>query len=393
MALVKSYTFDFGRLIPALTDGNTVTAGLLWTMVHQLTGQLGGLTTGIWTCEGSADASTSGMDGVNRWWNGGVFNAALLPYAFSLAAARGWMVLKSPATLPGGPLWLLIDRSHPTGAGSDFGYTHCFISLSTVAPTIASTWARPTSIGTIACWWEKTAYGERASWRAGDTTFAVSRKCHLILADDGAFLWANNKLGGEIAGHLGVWPLLDTDAADLRSTVLIMGPDHANTAKVPWQLSSAGLGVGSSLALQGLCNYNLALNNAADEGTYSCRGMWGFAAKIGDTTSVLNLTPLVPISVREDTMGYNAGAIADPAFCNTAYPLDQIRNRYIEMPVYLRTARVPSAAFRSVRGKLRDIAWAINMGEGMNDPVGTDPITRVVWGDIWVPSPDATWSP
>ena len=396
MSFSSTYSYDWDRSVPSVADETAVSRGMLWTMVHQLTGQLGGLTEGIWTCAGSSDGTTAGMDGNNRWWNAGVFSAALMPYSGS--GVRGWMVLKSPDDLLGGPIWLNIYLG-PVPGVNDGSDTYCLeMFASTLAPTGGTTTARPTaSTSEIALYWAGSAdyYGsstELPSWRLGGD--ANTRKCYLTLAADGGFFWAAGRPGLGISCGMMVCPLLDTEATDHRGLVIHLGSDGGKMDKIPWGSSVSGVNAGSPFSVGHLnVNYNPVLNlDVAIPRTH--RSMWGFAAISGDSTAVLNYGTMTPAFLRVGNIntGWQAQpGIADPAFVNT-WTLDRIRNRYLEMPIYVYTARNVSASFNSIRGKLRDLNWGLGIAEGTNDPEGTSPITRVTWGDIWFPSPDQIWA-
>ena len=404
MALVGSYTYDWNRNIPSVASDTDIAAGLLWTFVHQLLGLLGGLTSGIWTCEGSSNGTVGAIDGVNRWWNGGTFSAALMPWAME-GSAHAWMVIKSPANFPGGQQWWLITRSTPAGQStspSDYDFTCFNVRASTQAFTGGSNTAPPTSaVAAINCYtifadgyWATN--GILHSVKLGTAGNTTNRRCHLTLASDGGFLWSSNIVGGKLNNGIGLIPLLDSEVTDLRAFVMLFLSEWTpGTTRVPWAGGYAGVNNTSNWSVIHLQqNLNSKILWLQRDQPRSQRAMWGFAAKSGNTTAALNCGPIVPVMLREAVFNAgNVGEVCDPAFLNN-YTLDTIRNRYIEMPVYVHTARVPSPpAMRGVRGKLRDVTWALGIPEGSNDPVGTDPITRVAWGDLWVPSPNQTWTP
>lgn len=86
-----------------------------------------------WTCEGSSDSSTAGMDASDRWTSS--FDGTKIVRA-SGAVAHSWIVLKSPVAL--GPYYLCIDWN----AANDQTVT---IVGSKNAFTGGSTTARPTA--------------------------------------------------------------------------------------------------------------------------------------------------------------------------------------------------------------------------------------------------------
>lgn len=122
---------------------NTTVLGLarsyLWFVKAFLKGEVGGATAGLWTCVGSSDAVTAGMDGTDRW--GATYNAAKIVRA-SGAVAHSWIVLRSPNFTAGGiagiPFYMTIDYN------SSFDYQVVF-TFSKAAPTGGTITARPTA--------------------------------------------------------------------------------------------------------------------------------------------------------------------------------------------------------------------------------------------------------
>jgi hypothetical protein len=113
---------------------------LFWVLKSYLRGEMGGATQGLWTCEGSSDGSTAGMDGVDRWT--ATYSAAKIPFGLA-AANRGWMVLKSPVQPNGVYAYLLLTNSAITGGVATLS---CMANLPFTGGTITT---NPTSSSLI----------------------------------------------------------------------------------------------------------------------------------------------------------------------------------------------------------------------------------------------------
>lgn len=122
---------------------NTTVAGLsksyLWFVKAFLKGEVGGATAGLWTCVGSSDSATAGMDGTDRW--GATYDGTKIVRA-SGAVAHSWIVLRSPNFTAGGiaavPFHMTIDYS------GTLDYQTVFV-FSKAAPTGGTITARPTA--------------------------------------------------------------------------------------------------------------------------------------------------------------------------------------------------------------------------------------------------------
>jgi hypothetical protein len=108
----------------------------LWTLKSQLRGEIGGATQGLWTVEGSSDGTTAGMDGTDRWTS--TYDLTKIPQGLG-AAARGWMVLKSPLQPNGVYIYLCLANSY-TGSS-----TYATIAFANLPFAGSSTTANPTS--------------------------------------------------------------------------------------------------------------------------------------------------------------------------------------------------------------------------------------------------------
>jgi hypothetical protein len=111
----------------------------LWFVKAFLKGEVGGATAGLWTCVGSSDSVTAGMDGTDRW--GATYDGTKIVRA-SGAVAHSWIVLKSPNFTAGGiaavPFYMILQYN------GTLDYQAIFI-FSKAAPTGGSITARPTA--------------------------------------------------------------------------------------------------------------------------------------------------------------------------------------------------------------------------------------------------------
>lgn len=144
----------------------------LWFVKAFLKGEVGGATAGLWTCVGSSDSVTAGMDGTDRW--GATYDGTKIVRA-SGAVAHSWIVLRSPNFTAGGitavPFHVTIDYS------GTLDYQAVFV-FSKAAPTGGTITARPTATDE----WVHTA----AQGQVNDAT-ALPYKFNGWLATDGNF--------------------------------------------------------------------------------------------------------------------------------------------------------------------------------------------------------------
>lgn len=180
MALEKTWQLDLNR---APSD-NTTVLGLsrswLWWQKAFLKGEIGGATAGLWTCVGSSDSVTAGMDGVDRW--GATFDPTKLVRA-SGAVAHSWIVLKSPNFTAGGitatPFYMTVQYNGTLD-------NQAIYVFSKAAPTGGSITARPTATDE---WVHSPTQGQ-----VNDNTTGAMR-FNGWLATDGNFAFAGIKAG------------------------------------------------------------------------------------------------------------------------------------------------------------------------------------------------------
>jgi hypothetical protein len=157
MAYERSWSFSFDNFYTA-TSQLDYCRWQFWALKALLTGQLGGLTQGLWTMYASCDSVTAGTmnDGVDRW--GSTYTPANIVRG-TAAAVRSWYVLKSP-TMNGVTVYVTFSFD-----GTDDRSATLMHSI--VAPTGGTTTARPTASGErpfsdslgLALYWNGAGFG------------------------------------------------------------------------------------------------------------------------------------------------------------------------------------------------------------------------------------------
>lgn len=202
MALSRLWYEDVNVAASDVSTAALLAKSLLWGWKALLRGQITG-TNGVngappagsrWTCEGSSDSATAGMDAVDRW--GATFDATKL-VRNTAGNAHSWIVLKSPAAM--GPLYLLLDWS----TGGDNTIT---IKASNAAFTGGSTTAAPTST-------KSWGYDARPF---NDGSSTVGHKLHRVTDADGNFWFFTRRNSSGIFHFLfGFTNLIDTRPNEL----------------------------------------------------------------------------------------------------------------------------------------------------------------------------------
>lgn len=360
--LLGTYTYDWDRAIAAYSDTAVTGKAILWNLVHQLTGQLqGGTVPGAWTVAGSSDGSTAGMDGVDRWWNSGTFSASLIPHATG-SSAHGWVVLQSPAALAP-RIYLLFSYNNST-----LNSTCPIARASFTAFTGGSVTADPTSTAAFTI---GTSAATPAGWLVSAGTAAL-HKTHLSLASDGAFFWGASRAGASFRVSLAVCKLLDTPAND-NYPVVTFKVDHTDAM----QLSFNNGFPSSNMSPASVASSWSAVFSEQDSGGGSTCDYANAHAWVGRTPSGGYLQRFRPIMPHMRWSG-----VSDATFNNYGGALCAMRQVYPEWPIWL--ASVTSGAY-GLRGRVRDLFMATGITELTVEPSGVDPITRVVWGNFWIP--------
>jgi hypothetical protein len=135
MAYERTWAFSFNN--PSTPTSVTLyTQYEMFNLKAMLTGQLGGLVTGLWSMYSSCDSVSFGNgDAVDHW--GSTFDATKIVNG-SGAAVRSWYVLKSPS-IAGSFWYLIVSWDVATGA------TYVSSFMCKTAPTGGTTTACPTS--------------------------------------------------------------------------------------------------------------------------------------------------------------------------------------------------------------------------------------------------------
>jgi len=143
MALSKTWYTTANRALDDVTTALRQGASGLFALKAFLKGEVSG-TNGpegarpgstFWTCKGSSDGATAGMDDVDRL--GATFDPSKWVRA-AAGVAHSWIVLQAPGTIQDAPWFLTIDYASTSDAVAAFYITK-------VLPTGGSITARPTS--------------------------------------------------------------------------------------------------------------------------------------------------------------------------------------------------------------------------------------------------------
>lgn len=162
---------------PDVTTAANVAKSWLWMLAAHLLGNVATGTTGgtrpagsLWTCEGSSDGVTAGLDAVNRWLT--AFDATKLVQAAN-GVAHSWIVLKSPTAA--GPIWLCIDLNSATTtiAGFTFSRTAFTGGTNLTRPTTTEGW-HPLLPGTAPIATTQITYINDTTAAAQNTHFTVN---------------------------------------------------------------------------------------------------------------------------------------------------------------------------------------------------------------------------
>lgn len=168
----KNYDYRINDLV--ISDGSSIirSQNLVWWWKDFLARAAN---TAPWTVEGSSDASTAGMDAVDRWTTS--FVAALVVYD-NPGTPHSWIVLKSPGLIGTRTWYILFDYNR-----NNF-WEQCDITLSDAEFTGGSTSNGPTTVG-------NTYFYDDIRVRGNEGTGV----CHGAIADDGTFWMSYARAG------------------------------------------------------------------------------------------------------------------------------------------------------------------------------------------------------
>ena len=163
----RNWSFSFNNLYTP-TSNTDDPQYALWAIKAMLLGQLGGLSSGLWTTYYSCNGVTAGTpgDGVDRW--GSTYTPANI---LSGTVAHSWYVLKSPL-MNGKTFYLLISYNQSSNLNAKF-------AMSAVAPTGGTATSDPI----LSQSWNFSASGYTAL-----PSFATTQllRFNLCLASDGS---------------------------------------------------------------------------------------------------------------------------------------------------------------------------------------------------------------
>lgn len=280
MALVQTWYSRVNVPYPDVTTTALVCKSNLWLRKAMLKGEVSTGTAGssgappagtYWTCAGSSDSATAGMDATDRWTSS--FDGTKIVRASS--GAHSWIVLQAPTALHSS-LYLLIDYLSSSDATAQFWW-------SLTAFTGGTTSARPTST-TERHWYD----GSTASTFETDTAASTTHNAHYSINSDGGFCWFSGRVGSAvIQNSWEVFKLVETKSGD--SNAIIHHSDGASGGINYIAGSSSSWGGGSaSTSGATMRNYNntASANNAVSLLGYYCLNST-FTAQMG-TINVLD---------------------------------------------------------------------------------------------------------
>jgi len=315
---------------PVTTSLQDLTRSWLWILKTVLMNELsGGTTSGsrpggsAWTCEGSSDSSTAGMDGSDRWTS--TFTPSKL-VRNTEGSAHSWIVLKSPNAM--GPVYLLLNYN-----GGSEGLIN--ITFSSSAYTGGSTTAKPTATN-------ETPYGTATVATAVgvislESTFNVVYKAGFSCNADGEWFYYTNRVStGIFNSFLAMNKCVNTSGSD----------------NWPWVLFGNQLNSG--------------------------RGA-GAVANICTTAQFTSRTPNGGARVATGGMVQYYCATSQWAGTMT---LDSLQSSWITLPIYNCNL---DASVMTWRGNLADAYWVGAATVGGGYPTAASQ-TQMVVGDLLIPS-------
>lgn len=163
-------------------------AYFMWMLKSFLKGEVGGAVSGLWTCYGSCDGATAGLDANDRW--GSPYNIALIPVTDSASGTHAWIVLTRDIVVNGVTHSVrLLLSGHGQGT---LNSGHVWVGLTTGTPTGGTTTADPTMTNPM---FQRTTYNT-VTYYATNTT--SGRKYYGALSTTGDF-WFAETINGEIS--------------------------------------------------------------------------------------------------------------------------------------------------------------------------------------------------
>lgn len=183
----KTWAYDPNRAITPATALD-LTRQQMWTLAAVLTGNLGGLTQGLWTLYASSDSVTAGTDTTDRWVLAGPYDGTKIVRA-SGAVAHSWIVLRSPS-MNGNTYYMVLSFNSSSDAAIR-------IQFSYVAPQSGSITATPFSTSN---WYPRVTAGNPGT--ATDFTINAAAtdnsRISIGLTSEGDFYYLCNKQGANL---------------------------------------------------------------------------------------------------------------------------------------------------------------------------------------------------
>lgn len=357
--LEKTWYTDLNYQADNDTTAAFLAKSVLWAWKAFLKGEIGVVATGLWTCEGSSDSVTAGMDATDRW--GATFDGTKIVRA-SGAVAHSWIVLKSPNAM--GPYRICIQYNSTLDE-------KCVVVFSKASFTGGSITARPTATDE---WTYSVA-------RRFCDTGATPSKIHCSRdADGNFFLLYSADSGGSFQGCLALQTLAETRPTDDYKAVSI------------WTYDTVGGGCLTAYFHAAVTNNHLfcGQNVIAAAAGVRCRRYDGAEVNEGEP-----IIPVIycntPTAVNGSQM-FNAFAITAAGGNATADPQD---GKWNDFPIYVQTHVIMTttpltATGRGLKGRFYDLKWGpTGLTQGSLDPA-TSPYTTMVVGQCYLPIASTT---
>lgn len=315
----KTWQMDMNRSFGGgsrLNQQNSV-----WYFKAFLKGEIGGATTGLWTCLGSSDAAVGAIDAVDRWTS--TFDSTKITSA-AAGTAHSWMLLQGPGSL-GGTVYCLLDY----GTNGIYQQLNVFFShqafsggSSTTRPTAPDEWGAP---------WN--------GWNFHDTSGSAWIANGFMTTEGSFHILFGPLSNGEPYSAIMCHKLSEARSED--GVPVVTFADFGNNC------FTRGAMVGSS-------KQNIIMR-------------YGAAPSNGITTNASFMNWL------DESSNYFLESIST----------DATSGGYDDLPIYVVAINPINA--RSIRGRLADIKWApSSLASYTVEPSTGSPVSMVV-GDVWMP--------
>lgn len=207
MPLSRTWYTDMNLSFPNVTTGTLQSKSYLWCIKSLLMQDAAAVGThgpdgapiagSAWTCVGSSDSVTAGLDAVDRW--GSPFDGTKIVRA-TAGTAHSWIVLQSPAAM--GPVYWCLDWSTTSDVSMTFVWSR-------TAFTGGSITARPTS---------------STEWVNSNVNFCTSnttaaRASRVTDANGNFYIFSHLNGTGLFENMLGFQTLIETQVGELAPTV------------------------------------------------------------------------------------------------------------------------------------------------------------------------------